>query len=250
MIIESIEKLAGHTTSSYRVFALGLLGLRSKALEDLRFISAQGRRIYTSEAQQIAFDTAIKESRNLYDMTDKVRQEAVYDALTYLHKDDSEFDDEKLREVIGEHVEQVTQDFQAQLSKSVRAFARNLQKLAIRVDMIEAQRGWQRSAAVFHVREFAPELTQLFTDKAGRKWQADRYVHTLVRGYYLDLYNETYLYVLSKFGVNQAQLTSPGKKMHKFVFAIFEGEGLPTYADLKQQRVIHPNATYLVSGKQ
>lgn len=116
-----------------------------------------------------------------------------------------------------------------------------LRRLALRAAMLARQRGWALRAAVVSIRERErAQLKSTVADRAGREWDAQRYVRTLLRGHYLSVYNELVLAELALRGEQTARIVIDGEGERRLAVVPGAEPGLPSYDELAAE-LFHPN---------
>lgn len=148
-------------------------------------------------------------------------------------------------ELLRANLESATQATGARLSSALDSSAQGatlaMRRFALRVEMLARSRGWEQRAALVRLREQGRADFKLsIVDRAGRSWEAHRYVHTLVRGHYLAVFNETTLFALAENGHETARIVAPGKSYDGKRIAIVEAGELPSYESLIPE-YFHPN---------
>jgi hypothetical protein len=257
MEVTHVDRLAQATADRYGAHLLALGGLFAKVIDGPNPVSEKARNEFRAEATDLTLRFALDESARVRRASKEVALSAVSDAQAALGSAARALSDEQrmmLLGLVGDAAEDVTARLTAQLRDDVRTTHKRLRNFAIQVDMLRSQRGWSLAASIIGVRERNKgDVRYHFVDRAGKRWQSDRYIRTLVRGAYLTIYNEAFLYLLGVSGKTLARVIGPeaGRGNDGVIFAFVndgKNEPLPTYADIKPA-VFHPNALNLVGAK-
>ena len=141
----------------------------------------------------------------------------------------------------------------AQADRDSDKSLRVIRGILIQTGILSRAKGWSASAAFTAVQKKEANVAKFsFVDRSGKLWSSSRYMFVLLRGHYLNVYNEVYLYALAEKGVFEAFVNQENKehKHHGLNFNILLSEtGELTYAEIEAE-VFHSNAKALVSARK
>lgn len=252
MEVADVTAIVEKAVARYRVFTLALAGAFARTLEGNRPTAPTARRALESEVQGLAAAFVEHEANQVIDQSFVLALSALSDARDALAAAKPEAQRGEQGVDAGERTSVIVDDviaaLRAQATRDVRAVVNRLWKVAIEVDMLQAQRGWSYAASLIRVREHNKGVTFRFTDRAGRRWDAERYIQTLLREHYFGLYNEVFMHTLAGYGINEGRVKAPDSANDGMAFAfVDDGGALPSYEALRAS-VFHPNSLALVAA--
>lgn len=244
--IDDVSSYAKTFAEKYGAFPLSLMGLYGKALDGYTPLSVRTQSAFREQASSEAIKTSASLSKYLFEQSNAVALQAITDTI-------DDIIDSAEREFILDAVKDATATVAAaaahQLTKDVATVRKMYQQINIRTKMISAQNGWAEGASFIAARE-GQNAKFRFMDRAGRRWDSERFMTTLARGHFLNIYNDVALYALSNVGQRTAKFRSANEAVDGYRFSItghHGGENLESYQDLIDKGVIHPNCSLLVS---
>lgn len=197
-------------------------------------------------------DHSLNESQLLIDQSDLLAKKAYAKAMRDIGKKGDLEDRPELLRYIDETTQDTFSALYQQIFRNQQQAEKHLRNVALQVQMVSDTRNWKRSAALIAVRKnLATQFKFNFADRSGRRWDASKYVRTLLREHYVTLYNEVYLYALSKRNRLTAYVKNEdvNHKDHGTRFYILPiSKKDPLYSSIKDQ-IFHPNTRSLVTAK-
>lgn len=244
MIQNTLTELAQAAGWRYSNFEMALQGAVHQTMNHRAPTAPQAKTMFHAQAINIANALIHSEKKlteaNRQEIVDQAVEQALYDL------DVENFPGDK-REILDQMTANARDAYIgaliAQTGRDIADAKAYLRNFALEIAMTVDSTGHSYSAAVVKAKEHRKAgMSFAFTDRAGKKWQADRYIRVLSRQFLLTVYNEAYLYVISQFGWTTA---SDGET--RFSFAGDPGN-LPRYEDVKKD-LFHPNSSRVVTAR-
>lgn len=251
MKIERVDELAQEAASRYRTFSLAIRGLYETTVAGRGATFGGARQSFQIRAHELLSEHARREKSITQVQTDVLTSESVSDAYSDMGASIlGQNTSVSILSATMQAMSDMLELLESQLSKDASAAKKALRDFAIKVDILRQQRGWSMSASQIAVRESTKSPKFQFIDRAGRRWNSERYVHNLIRNHYLSVYNESYILAALSLGQDTLTLRAPEKPDLAFrIMDSSENLELPTYGDLIDRGVLHPQSNYLV-GKR
>lgn len=216
-------------------------------LNDALPTSALARDRLNSRLWALINDYYAQEGRRVEDLTIRIAQIAISDALQEVGKRQHETRrDALLLDFARESANDVQVAMLAQAQRDARSASKYLRDYTMDVDRLLASTNYKYASALIAVaqRKGSPGFT--FMDRAGKSWKSERFIEVLMRSHLFSVYNDSFLYTLSWFGVTAAHVRNSGGNSDGVKFSIDgQDKTLPTYDSLKKT-VFHPNSSAIV----
>lgn len=232
----------------FQAFLDAARGVLSETLSGPTPTSQMARNRLAERLSPLVLDYCQTEIDRVEDLTLHVAQTAIADALQSVGKRRYQARrDASLLDFAKESAHDVQLALIAQAQRDSRMVSKYLRDYALDVDRLLASSGHKYSSALIAVSQRKGSPVFSFMDRAGRNWQSGRYIETLIRSHLFSIYNDSFLYTLSWFGIESARVSNSGSKYDELMFAIGDSDdGIPTYESLKKT-VFHPNSLAIVA---
>lgn len=145
-----------------------------------------------------------------------------------------------------ESVAYVIEQVKAQVARDIAIGLESLRKLAFEIQLTVGPRANFLTALIRARRSRVTDLRFEYIDRLGRKWSAANYVKTVIRHCAVTLSVVAAMREIIKQGSDLAKLKYPdeGHSDNGLTFSISGATvGYPSYRELDEQGVFHPNTT-------
>lgn len=247
MVSDQLNLDVAAFVAKFQAFLDASRGILSEVLNGPVPTSQSARNQLASRLSPLLFDYYQAEGQRIEDLTLHVAQTAIADALQSAGKKRYQTRrDATLLEFAKESAQDVQIALLAQAQRDSRSVSKYLRDYALDVDRLLASSNHKYASALIAVSQRKGSPAFSFMDKAGRNWKSGRYVEVLIRSHLFSVYNDSFLYTLSWFGIESARVSNSGSKYDELMFAIGDSDdGVPTYESLKKT-VFHPNSLAIV----
>lgn len=245
MIVNEISALAEKAADRYLNVIFGFRGAYSKAISQQDPTTAKVLSEFSANLYDIARTYLNSEEDVINSVTAEIALLSASDALSAVGATESANDIvDALSAYLNAFKDYIRSEIAVQLERDIAAVRKKLRSIGLQAEILSGSTGISRKAAIIQLKlTDSGEFRFYFTDRQNRKWPSQKYVRTIWRQHLLSVYNEVYLYVLSKYGRKTAMVKhmDANSKSHMVTFNIVEYEAI-------KDEYFHPNANAVVSA--